>query len=116
MARIETRRDPEDLLELCLKIEAELGRVRSGRTESRPIDLDLLIYGSQRRAGPRLTLPHPRMRERGFVLIPLAEIAPGYALDGLPLAQWAARVGSAGIRKLDEPGWPPRPTPPGGRP
>ena len=106
-AKIETRRDPESLLELCLAIETQLGRVRSGRTESRPIDLDLLVYGSERRAGSRLTLPHPRMRERAFVLFPLAEIAPEYRLDGVPLAHWADRAGAVGIRKLDEPDWPP---------
>jgi 2-amino-4-hydroxy-6-hydroxymethyldihydropteridine diphosphokinase len=85
-----------------------LGRVRTGRTESRPIDLDLLVYGSERRASSRLTLPHPRMRERAFVLFPLAEIAPEYRLDGLPLTHWADQAGAAGIRKLDEPDWPPR--------
>jgi len=99
-ARIETRLAPEALLALCLRIEAALGRVRSGRRESRPIDLDLLLYSGQVRAGPALTLPHPRLLERAFVLLPLAEIAPEEEVAGHPVAYWAARVSAAGIRKV----------------
>ncbi len=72
---------PEELLEACQQIEARLGRVRSrpstGSTISpRTLDLDILLYGEQILHTPILQVPHPRMHERGFVLIPLTEIAP----------------------------------------
>src|SRR5439155_14666257 len=68
---------PEELLGRCLQIEAALGRVREAKDGPRTIDLDLLLYGDQTRDTPELTLPHPRLHERLFVLEPLAEIAPG---------------------------------------
>lgn len=67
---------PEELLGRCLEIEAQLGRVRSDRHGPRTIDLDLLLHGDLVRATQELTLPHPRLHERLFVLIPLEEIAP----------------------------------------
>jgi 3-oxoacyl-[acyl-carrier protein] reductase len=76
-AALRTRRTPDDLLQLLLQIEASLGRVRAERDGPRTIDLDLLLYDDVTRADPQLTLPHPRMHERLFVLQPLAEIAPG---------------------------------------
>ena len=75
-AEIHTRLPAEDLLALCLAIEAELGRERRRPNAPRTIDLDLLLYGDLVAGGPSLVLPHPRMLERGFVLEPLAEIAP----------------------------------------
>lgn len=59
-----------------LRIEADLGRRRERRNEAREIDLDLLLYGDRIIRMPGLEVPHPRMSERGFVLVPLAEIAP----------------------------------------
>lgn len=64
-------------LERLFAIEAAFGRVRSVKNAPRTLDLDLLLYGDQRLDLPQLTLPHPRMAERAFVLMPLAEIAPG---------------------------------------
>src|SRR5262245_20634602 len=72
----ETRLSPEALLQACLDTERELGRVRDVPRGPRTIDLDLLLYGDEVRPGPGLALPHPRMAERRFVLVPLAEIAP----------------------------------------
>lgn len=69
-----TKLNPLDLLELLLKIEQTLGRIRDIRWGPRTIDLDLLICGHIRMEDDRLELPHPRMRERAFVLIPLIEI------------------------------------------
>lgn len=76
-ARIETDLAPETVLERLLEIETREGRVRTARNAPRPLDLDLLLLGDTRRDGPGLTIPHPRMWERAFVLVPLAEIAPG---------------------------------------
>ena len=63
-------------------IEATFGRVRSIRNAPRTLDLDLLLYGTERHDSPGLTLPHPRLAERAFVLAPLAEIAPDLVIDG----------------------------------
>jgi 2-amino-4-hydroxy-6-hydroxymethyldihydropteridine diphosphokinase len=76
-AALRTDRSPDDLLQLLLQIETSLGRVRAERDGPRTVDLDLLLHDDATRADPRLTLPHPRMHERLFVLRPLAEIAPG---------------------------------------
>jgi 2-amino-4-hydroxy-6-hydroxymethyldihydropteridine diphosphokinase len=68
---------PEELLDACLDAERALGRTRGpGRNAPRTADLDLLLYGQEVRAEPSITLPHPRLHERLFVLVPLTEIAP----------------------------------------
>jgi 2-amino-4-hydroxy-6-hydroxymethyldihydropteridine diphosphokinase len=68
---------PEVLMAACLDAERELGRVRGPQPRApRTIDVDLLLYGQEVRAEPPLILPHPRLHERRFVLVPLAEIAP----------------------------------------
>lgn len=76
VAEIATAVAPEPLLAALLDIELGLGRVRDRRWGPRTIDLDLLLYGGRRIATESLTVPHPRLRERPFVLEPLAEIAP----------------------------------------
>lgn len=74
----ETGLSPEELLDACLDAERELGRERGPRPNApRTADVDLLLYGLEVRALPSLILPHPRLAERRFVLVPLAEIAPG---------------------------------------
>jgi 2-amino-4-hydroxy-6-hydroxymethyldihydropteridine diphosphokinase len=73
----ETVLDEEALLAAALATEAESGRVRGERNAARTLDVDILFYGDVVRGGPGLTLPHPRLHERRFVLAPLAEIAPG---------------------------------------
>lgn len=73
---LETGLGPEELLREALRIEEALGRVRTFRNAPRPIDIDLLFYDDLVLESPHLTLPHPRAMERGFVLFPLAEIAP----------------------------------------
>jgi len=78
-ALVETELAPLELLRGLLAIELAMGRVRAGVAAKGPrvIDLDLLLYGDVVVSGPELTLPHPAMRERRFVLEPLAEIAAG---------------------------------------
>lgn len=75
-AKISTTLSPRALLDRLLEIEQQLGRVRSEKWSPRTIDLDLLLYGSQIVDEPGLTVPHPLMHERRFVLEPLAEFAP----------------------------------------
>ena len=76
VATLETPLAPEEILAGLLAIERALGRRRSFRNAPRTIDLDLLLVDDLMRETPELSLPHPRMHERAFVLVPLAEIAP----------------------------------------
>ena len=71
-----TTLEPEALLDRILAVEREMGRERTFRNAPRVIDIDLLAYGGVVTDGPRLTLPHPGIATRGFVLHPLAEVAP----------------------------------------
>ena len=75
-----TSRSPEQLLQTLLGLERERGRVRSTMRGARPLDLDLILYGDRVITSAELVVPHPRFRERRFVLEPLASIAPE-ALD-----------------------------------
>lgn len=76
VAEVQTRLTAPDLLAALQALEHEAGRTRSYRNAPRTLDLDLLLYGEGRVASPALTVPHPRMWERAFVLQPLAEVAP----------------------------------------
>lgn len=76
VAAVETELAPRELLVLCRSVENEMGRVRAVRWGPRTMDLDILLYGDAVSSDADLTIPHPRMTERKFVLAPLAEIAP----------------------------------------
>ncbi|MBV9850003.1 MAG: 2-amino-4-hydroxy-6-hydroxymethyldihydropteridine diphosphokinase [Armatimonadetes bacterium] len=76
VAELRTTLSPRELLARILQLERQLGRVRTQRWGPRVIDIDILLYGDEALAEPGLTVPHPRMAERAFVLRPLAEIAP----------------------------------------
>lgn len=76
VVELQTTLTAPDLLVALQAIETHAGRLRPYRHAPRTLDLDLLLYGSGRVASPRLTVPHPRMWQRAFVLVPLAEIAP----------------------------------------
>ncbi|WP_350335638.1 2-amino-4-hydroxy-6-hydroxymethyldihydropteridine diphosphokinase [Coralliovum pocilloporae] len=77
---VETDRDAEDLLDRCLDIEKQLGRERSIRWGPRIIDIDVLTYGDDVIETDRLQVPHPRILERAFVLVPMRDVMPGLAL------------------------------------
>jgi 2-amino-4-hydroxy-6-hydroxymethyldihydropteridine diphosphokinase len=85
--RIQTDLGPEELLDCCKAVERELGRTAQGvRHGPRPIDVDLLLLGSLEHTSERLTLPHPEVRARRFVLVPLLELEPELSLpDGTDL-------------------------------
>jgi 2-amino-4-hydroxy-6-hydroxymethyldihydropteridine diphosphokinase len=83
VAALETELSPRALFEAMLGIEHHHGRNRTFRNAPRTLDLDLLLYGGARFHEEHLTLPHPRMHERAFVLLPLLEIAPHLAIPGL---------------------------------
>lgn len=76
VAAIRTALTPQALLSACQKVEQDLGRVRTVRYGPRTIDLDLLLYGERIVSTDRLTLPHPKLHLRRFVLVPMIEIAP----------------------------------------
>jgi 2-amino-4-hydroxy-6-hydroxymethyldihydropteridine diphosphokinase len=90
-ATLETELAPYALLAELKRLEAEIGRVPTFRWGPRSIDLDILDYDGVRLDAPELTIPHAGLRERAFALVPLAEIAPGYAAlrDALPAAERA---------------------------
>lgn len=98
---VHTHLDAATLLAALLDLERRQGRVRSIANAPRPLDLDLLLYGDRVQADPALTLPHPRLHLRAFVLEPLAEIAPDLALPGRgSVAAWLPAVRSQRIERL----------------
>ncbi len=102
VALIETALTPRALLDELLSIERRYGRVRDFPNAPRALDLDILLYGDEAYQDDALTIPHPRMVERAFVLVPLAEIAPQATVPGLGcVAELAAHVDCAGVEKLD---------------
>jgi 2-amino-4-hydroxy-6-hydroxymethyldihydropteridine diphosphokinase len=94
---------PQPLLDALLTIETAAGRTRSATLAPRPIDLDLLLHGDTEMHTPTLTLPHPRLHERAFVLLPLVEIAPELVIPGIgPVAPLLAAVRGQRISRLQD--------------
>ncbi len=106
VAELATRLAPLDLLDALQALEQAAGRERPYRNAPRTLDLDLLLYGDQQIQTERLTVPHPRLAERAFVLLPLAEIAP----ERVTPAQCQA-VQDQRIERIQGPEWA---QPPGG--
>lgn len=102
-ALIRTQLDPLTLMRLLLQIEARFGRERRERWGARTLDLDLLLFNDLVFEHPTLQIPHPRMRDRAFVLVPLAEIAPDWIdpVSGKPIAELVQAVNCSGVRKLE---------------
>ena len=101
-ASIETTLAPEPLLDACLDIEREMKRVRIERWGPRTIDIDILTYDDSVVDGEHLKIPHPRMTERSFVLMPLADIAPDLKVRGRAVADWLRDSDRAGIDIANE--------------
>lgn len=99
---VETRLDAESLLAEMQRIETEQGRVRTGeRWGARTLDLDLLLYGRECISTSTLTVPHPGIAERAFVVYPLLEIAPDLDIPGLgPVRELANRISSVSLTRL----------------
>ena len=101
VAWLDTRLDPHGLLAELQRIEQAHGRERPYRNAPRTLDLDLLLYGEQRITSATLTVPHPRLHERAFVVRPLAQIAPDVMVPGQARAQdLLARVAEQQADKL----------------
>jgi 2-amino-4-hydroxy-6-hydroxymethyldihydropteridine diphosphokinase len=108
VCRIRTSLAPEDLLGLAKRIEASMGRKPSFVNGPRPIDIDILFYGDKVVNIPHLVIPHPRVQERAFVLVPLAEIAPNlvHPVSGQTVSKMVGRLKSLkGVRRWSQEAW-----------
>jgi 2-amino-4-hydroxy-6-hydroxymethyldihydropteridine diphosphokinase len=105
--RVDTEHGPDELLAACKAVERSLGREPGGpRHGPRPIDVDVLLLDGFEYASDRLTLPHPEVTSRRFVLVPLLELEPGLTLpDGTSLAQALTALGGGGqeVRRAGDP-------------
>jgi 2-amino-4-hydroxy-6-hydroxymethyldihydropteridine diphosphokinase len=99
---VETTLTPRELLERAQQVELQLGRDRAHekRNGPRTADIDIVAYDDLTLDTPNLKLPHPRLFERAFVLVPLAEIAPERTIAGIRVADAAAKVDATGVERL----------------
>lgn len=101
VAQVATRLGPRPLLEALLEIERRHGRMRGVPNGPRTLDLDLVLYGDLVLHEPGLTVPHPRMHERAFVIVPLAEIAPHRLVPGRGrVSRLLAQIDAGGVTRL----------------
>lgn len=103
-AAIETELSPRQLLDLCLKTERDFKRVRAERWGPRTLDIDVLDFGGETYRDEALTLPHPRIAERAFVLVPLADIAPDLMVDERRVAELVDTLDAKVIAPMTEDG------------
>lgn len=104
VAAIETGLAPRALLEALLAIERRHGRVRDFLNAPRTLDLDIIAYGNRTVDEPGLAIPHPRLHERAFVVIPLAEIAPDATIPGRgSVRELQARVDRDSVTRVEDP-------------
>lgn len=96
---IETQLSPYVVLGACLGIEADMGRVRRQKNGPRIIDIDVLLYESFSSDSFELTLPHPRIKERAFVMVPLLDLFPSGRAPGLYFAPHLKEIGTEGVEK-----------------
>jgi len=109
VAKVDTQLSPAQLLALCQEVENANGRVRVARWGPRTLDIDLLLYDDISLETPDLVIPHPRMHERAFVLVPLAETDGAIHVRGKLIAEWLTavqRAGGQGVEMFcDTRGW-----------
>ena len=103
VVEIETTLEAENLLTCCLNIEKEIGRIRTVHWGPRIIDIDIELYGQLVVKATELTIPHPLMHERAFVLRPLSDIAPDFVhpVLGLTVKELLARVEDSGVKNYE---------------
>ena len=103
VAQLETELGPRELLEALLELEREHGRTREFLNAPRTLDLDVLLYDGLCHHEHGLTIPHPRMHERAFVLQPLLEIAPDCAIPGIgPAAECLVRCAGQQLERVED--------------
>jgi 2-amino-4-hydroxy-6-hydroxymethyldihydropteridine diphosphokinase len=101
-ALLEVALTPQELLAVILDVEKQFGRVRQERWGPRTLDIDIILFDDIIMETPNLEIPHPRMRERAFVLVPLAEIAPDWIepVSGFAIAQLLLGLDCSGVHPL----------------
>lgn len=99
---VATDLSPRDLLARCLAVESGMKRVRRERWGPRVIDVDLLTYRDAKLEDPDLTLPHPRITQRAFVLVPLMDIAPDVEIAGHDPAYWLSHLDASEVTPVEE--------------
>jgi 2-amino-4-hydroxy-6-hydroxymethyldihydropteridine diphosphokinase len=104
-ALVSTTLSPRALLAAILSVEAGLGRDRREKWGPRTIDIDILTYGDGAVAEPDLVIPHPRLHERAFALVPLLDVAPRAIVNGRPAADWLAALDRTGIVRVADADW-----------
>lgn len=100
VVELTTKLEPYELLAFCHEIEATLKRKRMIRWGPRTIDVDILLFNDLTSKEEALTIPHPRMKERGFVIVPLYELNPRLMIDGEEIKTLYHRLSSESIRKI----------------
>jgi len=98
--KVDTGMSPMALLGACLGIEASMGRVRGAKGASRVIDLDVLLYEGVKNESFELSLPHPRLLQRAFVLLPLKELYPAGRAPGIFFDPYLKEMDTGGVQKL----------------
>lgn len=98
---LETKLAPQELLEECQRIEDEMGRIRDKKWGPRIIDIDILVYDNREVETAQLTIPHPRIEERAFVLVPLQELNPSLKIRGKRITAYVKEISTEGIRDYD---------------
>ena len=99
---IETELNPQELLEVCHKVEEELNRVRTIRWSPRTIDVDILFFNDMLSLDENLTLPHPRIKERAFVLIPLMDLNTNLLIDNKTISYYLNKLSKDEIEEVKE--------------
>lgn len=102
-ASIDTSLSPQKLLNTCLEIEKDLKRVRGKRWGPRSVDIDILVFGQLAVELPDLTIPHPRMHQRAFVMLPLADIAKELKVNSKTPVEWIKELDCDDIQKVELP-------------
>lgn len=100
VVELETSLDPHELLALCQQLEQDAQRVRLRRWGERSLDVDVLLYADKQIASPTLTVPHPGIAERNFVLIPLKELNPSIEIGGAAITELAQSQDWKGLTQL----------------
>ena len=102
VAALDTRLPPLALLDALQALENQQGRLRPYKNAPRTLDLDLLTYADVSLDHERLILPHPRMHQRAFVLLPLHDLAPDMLVNGRPISTWVAQIRDQAIERLPD--------------